>query len=173
VLLTRVLPGVTIGQLDLSPASRRARYLRPVGWRHLTAGAEESLFAATRGWVRRELVLMPHAKPQSVRITQGPVQRRLGLANVGLDTTKGPVSVVAMHRDAHDARMMLDREVELERRARAAAAPDRWELVPRHSPRSAEPLRQSDANALHEPTESAEPSAVEQLGGRPSGGERA
>jgi len=174
LLLTRVLPGVRAGELELVPAPARAGRLRPVGWRYLAAGASGSVFATREGWVRRQLVLMPHAKPQSMRITQGPLQRRLRLASVGLDTTKGPVSVLALHRDAGAARAMLDHEVSLERDARIAAAPDRWETSGRRSPGPREPLRQTDpADALDEPAEATQTAAVEQLGGRPGGVERA
>lgn len=173
LLLARVLPGVPAGELELAPAPPRAGRLRPVGWRYLAAGASGSVFAAREGWVRRQLVLMPHAKPQSMRITQGPLQRRLGLASVGLDTTKGPVSVLALHRDAGDARAMLDHEVGLERAARTAAAPDRWETAGRGSADPREPLRQPDPDALDQPAEATQTAAVEQLGGRAGGGERA
>ena len=172
LLLARVLPGVRAGDLDLSPAPPRARRLRPVGWRHLAAGASRTVFTAKQGWIRREIVLMPHAKPQSMRITQGPLQRRLGLANVGLDSTKGPVSVLALHRDAGDARAMLDREVALEQAARTAAAPDRWELADRPSLDSPERIRQPDPDPLHEPPEPAQAGAVEELGGGTSSRER-
>ena len=117
---------------------------------------------------------MPHAKPQSMRITQGPLQRRLGLANVALDSTKGPVSVVALHRDANEARAILDREVELERAARTAAAPDRWETAePAAHPIRASRSGSADADTLDQPAEPTQSGAVEQLGGGPGGSERA
>ena len=166
-----MLPGVRASELVLVPAPRRARGLRPIGWRHLAAGATDVVFACRRGWVRRELVLMPHAKPQSMRITQGPLQRRLGLANVGLDSTKGPVVVLALHRDAGEARSILDREVAVERAARAAAAPDRWELAAWPSLDPGEPLRHGHPDPLDQPPEGAQPGPIEQLGSRPGPGE--
>lgn len=173
VLLARVLPGVRAGELDLVPASRRAARLRPIGWRYLAAGATSLVFASRRGWIRRELMLMPHAKPQSMRITQGPLQCRLGLANVGLDSTKGPVVVLALHRDAGEARAILDREVALERAARAAAAPDQWELTARSSPDPGEPLRHGHTDPLNQPAEGTQPTPIEQLSSRPGPAERA
>jgi putative membrane protein len=173
ILLARVVRGTRVAALELTRAPARARWLRPIGWRYLAAGISGSVFATTHGWVRHELVLMPHAKPQSMRITQGPVQRWLGLATVGLDSTKGPVSVHALHRDAGEARAMLDREVALEREARLAAAPDRWELADRPSTDPREALGQRDPDRLYEPAEPAQPGAVEQLGGGSGVGEGA
>ena len=66
--------------------------------------------------------IVPHAKTQSVRIEQGPLQRRLRLADVHIDTPKGPVNVVAHHLDAQVARELTLTQLD---RARAARAADR------------------------------------------------
>jgi putative membrane protein len=76
---------------------------------------------------------VPHARVQSVRLTQGPLQRRLSLATVHLDTSPGPVQPTAHHRDAADARALVDAEVVLAAKARAAARPDQW-MSPRPDP---------------------------------------
>jgi putative membrane protein len=73
---------------------------------------------------------VPHERVQSARLSQGPLQRRLGLATVHLDTSPGPVQPTAHHRDAQDARNLLDAEVNLARLARAAAMPERWMRPP-------------------------------------------
>jgi putative membrane protein len=84
------------------------------------------VFAARRGLLRRELDVMPHGKTQSVRLTQGPWQRRLRLATVHLDTTPGPVHVNAAHRDALEARAIVEAQAERARAGRRAAGPERW-----------------------------------------------
>lgn len=127
-LLHRVLPGLDLTDLVLQTAPQRVCALRPVGWRHLRAAPLDRFFVAEQGWVSRQVLLMPHAKPQSLRLTQGPAQRRLGLATVHLDSTSGPVAVSALHRDARAGRAMLDEEARRERAARTAAAPDRWAI---------------------------------------------
>jgi putative membrane protein len=58
------------------------------------------------------------------------LQRRMGLATVPLDTSPGPVHPTAHHRDAQDARNLLDAEVGLARTSRAAALPERWMRPP-------------------------------------------
>ncbi len=63
---------------------------------------------------------MPHAKTQSVRIEQGPWQRRLGLADVHIDTPKGPVNAVAHQLDAQVARELTLTQLDRARAARAA-----------------------------------------------------
>jgi putative membrane protein len=61
--------------------------------------------------------VVPHERTQSVRLSAGPVQLALGLATLHLDSARGPVKIRAANRDGHEARVMLDRQVE---RAQAA-----------------------------------------------------
>ncbi|MBB3329108.1 hypothetical protein FHX39_004106, partial [Friedmanniella antarctica] len=63
----------------------------------------------------------PHAKTQSVRIEQGPLQRRLRLADVHVDTPKGPVHAVAHQMDVVAARELALSQLDRARAARAAA----------------------------------------------------
>ena len=116
-LIERVLPGLRLGAVPLTRASRRARWLRPVGWRFLAAGADDFAVATTEGWLVRRTDVVPHVKTQSVRIRQGPLQRMLGLADVHVDSPPGPVRAVARHREAGDARALAMAQV-----ARAGAA---------------------------------------------------
>ncbi len=171
----RVLPGVEIDQLDLVPAPRAGR-----------AAAPDRLAVprapGRRAGVRRSRRAGSDASSCSCRT---PSRRACGSprarcsAGSGWPTSawtrpKGPVSVLAMHRDADEARAILDREVELERAARAAAAPDRWELAEPALTRSgrAAPARSRPMACTSQPKPPS-PAAVEQLGGGPGGGERA
>jgi putative membrane protein len=103
-------------------------------WRLLGAGADDRFFVAQRGWLTRQTDVVPHEKVQSVRLSQGPLQRRLGLVTLHLDTTPGPVQVSAAHRDEREARRLLDSEIDLARRSRASARPDRWMRPPTPPP---------------------------------------
>lgn len=125
-VLARVLPGVDIEALPLVGVPPRARSLDPLAWRFLAAGATPDVFVIRRGLLRRELDLVPHAKTQSVRWTQGPVQRRLRLATVHLDSTPGPVRPSAAHRDADEAMAIVEAQTARARAARAGAGPERW-----------------------------------------------
>jgi putative membrane protein len=129
-LIGRVLPGVDIDRLPLNGVPERARWRLPVWWRGLGCGAGDTVFAAKRGLLRRELDVIPHGKTQSVRVTQGPWQRRLRLATVHLDTTPGPVHVNAAHRDALEARAIVEAQAERARAGRRAAGPERWMTAP-------------------------------------------
>lgn len=125
-VLERVLPGVDVEAIALAPVPRRARMLDPWGWQRLGAGADASVFVSRRGRARRELDIVPHAKTQSMRVTQGPLQRRLRLATVHVDSTPGPVRATAAHRDAQEALAMVEAQMARARNARAAAPPEQW-----------------------------------------------
>lgn len=125
-VIGRILPGVDPGAVELHPAPRLAGRARPIWWRGLAWGADESVFVATKGLIRRQLDVVPHGKTQSVRLTQGPWQRRLGLATVRLDTTPGPVQVEVPHRVFAEARSLAETQAERARTGRRAAGPERW-----------------------------------------------
>lgn len=133
-LLRRVLPDVDVSTVEMHGVPRSARWVDPFAWRFQAAGADERVFVARRGRLRRETDIVPHARLQSARLTQGPLQRRLGLASIHLDTTPGPVRPTAAHRGADEARRLLDAEVERARLARSSAPPERWMSLPEGRP---------------------------------------
>ena len=78
------------------------------------------------GRLRREATLVPHERTQSLRLTQGPVQRRLGVATVHLDLPPGSFSAQARHREQDQARRFVEDQAGRARAARRIARPDRW-----------------------------------------------
>jgi putative membrane protein len=133
-VLSRVLPGLDVDAVQTHGVPRNARFVDPFAWTALGVGTDDRVLVTRRGRLTRVTDVVLHEKVQSVRLVQGPLQRRLGLASVHLDTTPGPVTAVAPHRDAHEARRLVDAEVEQARLARLAAGPDRWMTPPPSSP---------------------------------------
>lgn len=125
-VLSRILPGVDVEAVPLSRVPRRARWHSPVRWRAMACGADDRVFVARRGILHRETDVIPHAKVQSVRRTQGPLERLLGLATVHLDTTPGPVHVTAPLRDADEAARLVHDQAEKSRIGRRGEGPHRW-----------------------------------------------
>ena len=120
--LSRALPGFDLDGIELQPVPRRARWLRWFDWWTLRYGWDERALITEHGWMIHSRDIVPHAKTQSVRIMQGPLQRRLRLADVHIDTPKGPVNLVAHQLDAEVARELTMTQLD---RARAARAADR------------------------------------------------
>ncbi|HCT80104.1 MAG TPA: hypothetical protein DGT23_26770 [Micromonosporaceae bacterium] len=115
-VLPHVMAGVDPANLPLKPVPRQARWLAPLRARVLAAGLTERVFGAVDGFATRTLTVVPYERIQSVRLTQGPLQRRLGLASVHADVA-GSTPVTAAHRPLEEAYTWAD---ELSLRALAA-----------------------------------------------------
>jgi putative membrane protein len=110
-LLRRVmpgLPGLDGSAMTLAPAPRRARWIWPVTYSGLGIAVTDDFALSREGLLGRDLSAMPLGKPQSVRLKQGPLQRKLGLATVHIDTTPGPVRLRLPERDFGEARWLFD-----------------------------------------------------------------
>ncbi|MER6556813.1 PH domain-containing protein [Streptomyces sp. NPDC001027] len=126
MVVARVLPGAVVpAEASLRRPPRRAGRCVPLWWRGYGVTVTDTVFAARHGLLRRRLSLVPHAKVQSVRLTQGPWQRLWGLADVHVDTGAGK-TVTARLRDAHEATRLLGSQAERSRTGRRDARPDRW-----------------------------------------------
>lgn len=123
-VIERVLPGVTVPRSP-APPPRRAGWCMPFWWRGYGLAVTESVFVARHGLLRRSLALVPHAKVQSVRLTQGPWERHKGLADVHVDTGANK-TVTARLRDADEAARLLAAQADRSRTGRREALPDRW-----------------------------------------------
>jgi len=111
---------------ELSRPPSRARWKAPLEYHFLAAGHNGSLAVAVRGRVRRVTTWVPLAKAQSVRYVRGPLQRRLGLANVHLDAAGRHARADFAQRGEEEAVRLVDELAALSRTARRLTSP----LVP-------------------------------------------
>jgi putative membrane protein len=116
MIMMEVLPGVDLTGLPLTPPPRRTRWIHPLARPVLGAGLTPEVFVVRHGLLTRQLIAVPYARIQSVRVVQGPLQRRLRLATVHADTAGG-TGAAAQDRDVSEARAMA---AELTARARVA-----------------------------------------------------
>ena len=70
----------------------RARILRWFSWRRNGFAVTEDSVLLRRGAIFRELIVVPQARMQSIALSQGPLLRRMRLAEVRLHTVAGPVA---------------------------------------------------------------------------------
>ena len=139
--LAHIWPGVSLEAITLQTAPKRARWLRPVGWRYLRFGYDDQVAISESGWMSQTRTIIPHARTQSVSIDQGPLQRRLHLADVAIHSTPGPVNFRARHLDESVARAYALSQLERARDARRRARTDASLPVADASPEAAEPDR--------------------------------
>jgi putative membrane protein len=136
-VLQRVIPGVDPFAVALTPAAPAARWRAPLQYKQLGAGATPSVFVTRRGWLVPQWDVVPHARTQSVRVVQGPWQRSLGLASVHVDSTPGPVSIIALHQGVAAARVLADEQAAragLARRLAGPGQPESQSIAPTTDP---------------------------------------
>ncbi|MFF1408701.1 PH domain-containing protein [Streptomyces sp. NPDC058289] len=125
-VVARVLPGVDLGGLVFEPSPRSgSRWVVPVWWKGYGLAVSADVFAARHGRLCRRTEIVPHAKVQSVRLSQGPWERARGVADVHVDTGANG-TVTARLRAAAEAAELLHAQSARSRTSRAAARPDRW-----------------------------------------------
>ncbi|WP_371677979.1 PH domain-containing protein [Streptomyces sp. NBC_01276] len=125
-VIARVLPGADPVALAFAPSPRAgSRWVVPVWWKGYGLAVSEQLFAARHGLLCRRTEVVPHAKVQSVRLSQGPWERLWGVADLHVDTGANG-TVTARLRGAGEAAALLDAQAVRSRTSRAAARPDRW-----------------------------------------------
>ena len=106
----------------MSRPPRRVFWKSPFRYRTLSWGRSETCVATTSGRLRRVTCWVPLEKVQSLRHVQGPVQRRLRLASVHVDTAGRAVHATLRDRDAVEAATALEELTDLARTARRRPA---------------------------------------------------
>lgn len=125
-VVARVLPGVDPTALEFTGApAAGSRWVVPVWWKGYALAVSPEVFAARRGRLCRRTEIVPHAKVQSVRLSQGPWERARGVADVRVDTGANG-TVTARLRAAAEAAELLYAQAARSRTSRASARPDRW-----------------------------------------------
>ncbi|WP_062379550.1 PH domain-containing protein [Demequina pelophila] len=111
------------GFLTAPPRSKR---IDPIQWRYRGVRATERALLIRSGRFTKELVVVPHERTQSLGLQQGPLDRALGLANVVVHSTQGPVRPRAEHLDMQDAFALLDAQAGRAREGRRRQTPEQW-----------------------------------------------
>ena len=127
-LVARVLGGPLPS--GLAPPPRSARLRAPASYPRLGLGRDDRHVVSAYGLATTTTDIVPLAKVQSLRLTQGPWQRRLGLSSVHVDTAGRRLpGTVALHRGADEGAALLHELSERARAARAAPAPSEHAAV--------------------------------------------
>ncbi|MER2133605.1 MAG: PH domain-containing protein [Arthrobacter sp.] len=78
---------------------RRARWVAPLQWRRSGFALTGTALLTRTGRLWRSLAVVPHERIQSMALQQGPLARRLRIADLRLHSTPGPVIPVIRQLD--------------------------------------------------------------------------
>lgn len=129
VALGAVWPGFRLDQIEQHPIPERAKWLVWYGLKSHRFGFDDRVMVSQRGIINRNIAIVSHARVQSVHLSQGPVERKLDLASVGLHLTDGPVNLVVGHVDSAAARDLAFSELDRARLGRRSER-DAKRLIP-------------------------------------------
>ncbi|MFV0287607.1 MAG: PH domain-containing protein, partial [Demequina sp.] len=107
-------------------ASTRARVFDPLQRRYRGVKATERALLIRRGWLVREVFVVPHERTQSLGVEQGPLQRARGVATFTVHSTNGPVRPVAQHLDVADAVELMEAQALRAAEGRRRQTPEQW-----------------------------------------------
>jgi putative membrane protein len=93
---------VSRGHDAFTTSPRRAAWLLPLSWRRNGFLVVSGSLVLRKGAIWRRIIIVPQPRLQSVALSQGPVLRALGLADVHLHTVAGPIraTLEAIDEDA-------------------------------------------------------------------------
>ncbi|HSO64533.1 MAG TPA: PH domain-containing protein [Ornithinibacter sp.] len=110
--------------------SRRTRALDPLSWRRNAWTVDPYAVILRSGRVTRRVVAVPHARVQSLGLSQGWLERRLRVASVQVVPAPGPVDPRLSHLEVEDAESFLAEVSDRARVARRAGHPEAPALAP-------------------------------------------
>ncbi len=114
-LLSRILPGAPMAT---RPAPAAARWKSPLSYHWLSWGGDDRCVVTVSGRVRRVTHWVPLEKVQSIRVVEGPVQRRLKLGTIHLDSAGRGIHASLRDRSDSEISEVLPDLVGLARQAR-------------------------------------------------------
>ena len=106
--------------------SRRGRLFRPLTWRRAAIALTDTCVIIRHGRWRRRVAVFPYERIQSLRVRQGPLARRRGLAALRLDMVAQEVSASITNLDAADAKALAARISQRALHRARAEQLDRW-----------------------------------------------
>lgn len=105
---------------------RRARWVAPLQWRRSGFAVTQTALLCRSGRLWRSLDVVPHERIQSMALEQGPLARKLGIADLRLHSTPGPVAPRIRQIDAAAALELFDEQSLRARDARRRDRTERW-----------------------------------------------
>lgn len=105
---------------------RSARWLSPFAYRRQGFAVTDTALFSRAGVLIHSLVIVAHERIQGILLTQGPLDRRLGLSGIQLCTTDGPISPRVKQMGLETGRGLFMDQADRAARARRLNDRDHW-----------------------------------------------
>lgn len=105
---------------------RSARWLSPFAYRRQGFAVTDTALFSRAGVLIHSLVIIPHERIQGIFLTQGPLNRPLGLTGISLCTTDGPISPRVKQMGLETGRDLFMSQASRAARARRLRDRDHW-----------------------------------------------
>lgn len=112
-LINQVLvePNPDQHELNATRGSVRGALFAPIAWRFAWLTRSSNTVRSIAGWATQTVQIAGQNKVQSVQVSQGPLQRVLGLASISVHVPDGPISISLNNFNAEEAMPLLLAEV--------------------------------------------------------------
>ena len=146
LVLDAIWPSFAVDDVPHNPIPNRARWFHWFTQRYISWGTDGNVITVRRGLLTRKHMIVPHARVQSTALTQGPLQRKLRLADVGIAIAEKRIGLVCPDLDAGTARDLVIAEMDRSSQARRAELADPSTTAPPtiRAPRAAAPRADHD-----------------------------
>lgn len=126
-LFSALLPAWNLGlDREWITSDESSRWRFPWQARRLAISVNLDLFMVQSGALTRRLGAVPHARIQSVRVTQGPWERKLGLSSLHADSVPGAVRLSGRGLNSSVAANAALTELDLMASARELTVSESW-----------------------------------------------
>ncbi|APF40920.1 PH domain-containing protein [Neomicrococcus aestuarii] len=117
---------------DFTQTPRRAAWLSPLTYKRQGYLSTDTSIVIRGGRLNRHVTYVPHERTQGVLLQQGPIARRVGVADVELASTMGMVRARVKQMDVKDARHLFLMQADKAATARRLHDRNLWLIEEQH-----------------------------------------
>ncbi|WP_022867455.1 PH domain-containing protein [Schaalia vaccimaxillae] len=108
------------------PVPVKARWLDWFSYKRRAYALTDSTFVVRDGWLTHTTAFVPIERAQSLNLNQGPIERKLGLANVHVNIVPGQIQHRANHVEVGQAKTLLEELRIKSGLRRSSEPPEKW-----------------------------------------------
>lgn len=105
---------------------RSVRWIDWFSWKRRAFAITKTVLITRDGWLRRRAIIIPFERLQSLSVHQGPLERKLGVATVNVETVPGNMDTRIHHVAVERALLLTPELIRLSAYRRSLDEPNTW-----------------------------------------------